>query len=215
MTPAQIDLFSLQIETPLPRMRPLDHEDIRNFADWLCDPEGFRLRPEQIRTKVWDQLFGYEIFAQFFGENGFIVRTPERVRVGVKNARTAADWEIIQQVFVKFLHQEPTAESAFRVFSASAHVKVEEPHTAAEFLQQFAVLPGIERPAALNYVKIADWEKEIRLVIEPSNLFPGQLFISWDSQFATSPDWDTFVPTFITVMENSARIFNLAMAPLK
>jgi hypothetical protein len=215
MTPSQIDLYSLQIDCPLPRPRPLEHEDVRKFSDWLCDPEGFRLRPDQVKMKVWDKLYGYEIFCQFFGENGFLVRTPDRVRVGVKNARTAADWEIIQQVFVKFLHHIAPAEGAFSNFSATAHVKLEEPFTTNGYLSRFAVIPGVERPAALNYVKIADWEKEVRLVIEPSNLIPGQLFISWDSQFSSNSDWDTFVPTFITVMENSARVLELSMAPLR
>jgi hypothetical protein len=215
MTPSRIELYSLQIETPVQRVRPLNHEDIQKFSDWLCDPEGFRLRPDQVKLKAWDQLFGYEIIAQFFGENGFLVRTPDRVRVGVKNARTSADWDIIQQVFVRFLQQESPPENAFRTFSASAHVKLDEPVTASEFLNRFAVVPGIEKPAALSYVKIADWEKEIRIVIEPSNLFPGQLFLTWDSQFEASQDWDTFVPALMTVMENSARIFDLGLAPLR
>jgi len=215
MTPCQIDLFNLQIETPLTKARPLEHEDIRKFSEWLCDPEGFRLRPDQVRLKAWDRLFGYEIYAQFFGENGFLVRTPDRVRVGVKNARTSADWEIIQQLFVRFLHQETAAESTFRNFSATAHIKMEAPFSASEFLQRFAVVAGVERPAALSYVKIADWEKEIRIVIEPSNMFPGQLFVSWDSQFAATQDWDTFVPILLTVMENSASIFDLQIAPLR
>ncbi len=216
MTPCQIELFNLQIETPLPRARPLDHEEVLAFTDWLCDPEGFRLRPDQVRVKTWDPAFGYEILAQFFGENGFLVRTPDRMRVGIKNARSAGDWEIVQQLFVRFLHQDTNPKpDLVRNFSATAHVKVDEPFTAAEFLQRFAVVPGVERPAALSYVKIADWEKDIRIVIEPSNMIPGQLFISWDSQFVANQDWDTFVPILLTVMENSAAIFDLQIAPLR
>ncbi len=216
MTPCQIELFNLQIETPLSRACPFYHEDIRAFSEWLCDPEGFRLRPDQVRVKSWDDLFGYEILAQFFGENGFLVRTPERMRVGIKNARTAADWEIVQQLFVRFLHLDIHAKpETIRNFSATAHIKVDEPFTAAEFLQRFAVVPGVERPAALSYVKIADWEKDIRIVIEPSNVLQGQLFVSWDSQFVDNQDWDTFVPVLLTVMENSASIFDLQIAPLR
>lgn len=215
MTPCQIELLNLQIETPLAQVRALNHEDIRTFSEWLCDPEGFRLRPDQVRVKTWDPVFGYEILAQFFGENGFLVRTADRMRVGVKNARSAGDWEIIQQLFVRFLHQEANARpDTVRNFSATAHIKVEEPFTAAEFLQRFAVVPGVERPAALSYVKIADWEKDIRIVIEPSNMLQGQLFVSWDSQFGANQDWDTFVPVLMTVMENSAAIFDLQIAPL-
>lgn len=215
ITSAQFELFSLQIDTPLSRIRPLEHEDTRHFQEWLCDPEGFRLRPDQVRLKAWDRLYGYEIMAQFFGENGFLVCSPDRVRVGVKNARTAADWEIIQGVFVRFLQQESPASGALRTFSASAHVRLDEPHTAETFLDRYAIVPEVERPAALSYVKIADWEKEIRIVIEPSNLIPNQLFLSWDSQFDGSQDWDTFVPSLLTVMENSARMFDLGIAPLR
>lgn len=83
---------------------------------------------------------------------------------------------------------------------------------ASEFLNRFAVVPGIEKPAALSYVKIADWEKEIRIVIEPSNLFPGQLFLTWDSQFEASQDWDTFVLASMTVMETGAHLRSRARA---
>jgi hypothetical protein len=214
MSSAQFHVFSLQIDSPLRRPRPLDHPDTRRFQEWLCDPEGFRLRPDQVRIKAWDQLYGYEILANFFGENGFLVCTPDRVRVGVKNARNAADWEIIQSVFVRLLQHESPPEGATRTFSASAHIRLEEPQTADTFLERFAVVPGVERPASLSYVKIADWEKEIRIVIEPSNVLPKQLFVSWDSQFGGTQDWDTFVPSLLTVMENSARMFDLGIAPL-
>ena len=93
-------------------------------------------------------------------------------------------------------------------------IRLEEPQTADTFLERFAVVPGVERPASLSYVKIADWEKEIRIVIEPSNVLPKQLFVSWDSQFGGTQDWDTFVPSLLTVMENSARMFDLGIAPL-
>lgn len=210
MPTSLIELYSLQIESPLPKVRTLNHAEVQGFSDWLCDADGFRLRPDQVKVKAWDALYGYEILAQFFGENGFLVRTPDRVRVGVKNARSAGDWEIIQQVFVRFLQRVEAAEGAPRLFSASAHVKLQE-QEAADYLARFSVVPGVERPAALSYVKIPDWEKEIRIVIEPSNLIPGQLFISWDSQFTGSQDWDTFVPILMTVMENSAGIFDLEL----
>jgi hypothetical protein len=210
MTPSLIEIYSLQIESPLPKVRTLNHAEVQSFSDWLCDADGFRLRAEQVKVKAWDALYGYEIAAQFFGENGFLVRTPDRVRVGVKNARSAADWEIIQQVFVRFLQRVEAADGAPRLFSASAHVKLQDQES-ADFLARFSVVPGVERPAALSYVKIPDWEKEIRIVIEPSNLIPGQLFISWDSQFTGSQDWDTFVPILMTVMENSAGIFDLEL----
>jgi hypothetical protein len=64
-------------------------------------------------------------------------------------------------------------------------------------------------------VRIADWEKDIRVLIEQSNLTPDSLFIAWDTQFTNSQDWDTFLASLPTMMENSAHSFGLGFEPLK
>jgi hypothetical protein len=84
-----------------------------------------------------------------------------------------------------------------------------------DFLAQFAQSGAIARPACLGYVQIADWEKDIRVLIERSNLVPDALFIAWDTQFVNAQDWDTFLGSLPTVMENSANIFELGFEPFR
>ena len=73
----------------------------------------------------------------------------------------------------------------------------------------------VNRPAALGYVTILDWEKDIRVLIEQSNVVPGGVFVSWDTQFVNAQDWETFIPTLPTLMDNSANLFDLGFDPFR
>jgi hypothetical protein len=100
--------------------------------------------------KRWDELYGYELSAQFFGENGTLVRTASSIKLAVRNARTAGDWTIIHQTLTRFytlMEFDPKSVSAL---STHAHVKfgtVEERDT---WLGRFSYSPLIGRPAALG-----------------------------------------------------------------
>ena len=211
-----IDIFGVQVEIPFPTPLGFRQADLEGFGASMCDTvKGLSLRPDQIRLKRWDELYGYELSAQFFGENGTLIRTASSVKLAVRNARTAGDWTIIHQTLTRFyalMEFDPKSVSAL---STHAHVKfgtVEERDT---WLSRFSYSPLIGRPAALGYVQIADWEKEIRVLIEQSNVVPAAAFIMWDTQFVNSQEWETFLGCLTSVMDNSVNVFDLGFEPLR
>ena len=84
-----------------------------------------------------------------------------------------------------------------------------------QWLGQFSYSPLVSRPAALGFVNIADWEKEIRVLIEQSNAVPDAAFIMWDTQYANTQEWETFLQSMPTMMENAVNIFDLGFEPLR
>jgi len=212
-----IDIFGVHVEVPFPAPLGISQAELEEFGAKICEPaKGLGLRPDQIRLKKWDELYGYEMSAQFFGENGTLSRTADRVKIGVRNARTAGDWTIIQQTLLRFytlMGFPPTTISA-----VSTHVHAKFPTTLErdQWLAQFSYSPRfIGRPAALGFVQIADWEKEIRVLIEQSNAVPDAVFVMWDTQFANMQEWETFLLSLPTMMENSVNIFDLGFEPLR
>ena len=99
--------------------------------------------------------------------------------------------------------------------SAHAHGKFPSVEERDAFLQRFSYSPMVNRPAALGYVTILDWEKDVRVLIEQSNVVPGGVFVTWDTQFTNNQEWDTFLSTLPNVMENSANFFELGFDPFK
>ena len=211
-----IDLFGLHVDVPFPAPLGFDTAELADFGAKVCDPVlGLGLRTEQLRVKRWDDLFGYEISAHFFGDNGVLTRTAERIKLGVRHARTQSDWNIIQQTFTRFYGLMEFAPDSLTALSAHAHTKFSSGEERDEFLKQYSFSPLITRPAALGYVQIPDWEKDIRVLIEQSNVVPDALFIAWDTQFPNEQDWESFIGSLTTMMENSANLFDLGFEPLR
>jgi hypothetical protein len=73
----------------------------------------------------------------------------------------------------------------------------------------------VNRPAALGYVSVLDWKKDIRVLIEQSNVVQGGVFVTWDTQFTNAQHWDAFIPTLPTLMDNAANLFDLSFEPLR
>ena len=126
--------------------------------------------PDQIRLKRWDELYGYEMSAQFFGENGTLTRTADRIKIGVRNARTAGDWKIIQDTLQRFYTLMDFPPESVTALSAHAHTKFPTTEERDAILQKFSYSPLFSKPAALGYVQVIDWEREIRVLIEASNV---------------------------------------------
>ena len=64
-------------------------------------------------------------------------------------------------------------------------------------------------------MQILDWEKDVRVLIEQSNVVPDAVFIMWDTQFTNDQDWETFLPTLSTLMDEAANFFDLSFEPLR
>jgi len=211
-----IELFGITIDVPFPAPLGYVQARLEEFGAKICDAEkGLGLRPEQIRVKRWDDLYGYEFTAQFFGDNALLTRTADRIKLNVRNARTATDWNVIHQTLLRFYTAMDFPRITISTVSAHLHAKFPSPGERDAYLGQFSHNMLIARAAALGYVRIADWEKEVRVLVEQSNVVPDAVFIAWDTQFVNAQDWDSFLGSLPTVMENSANLFDLGFEPFK
>ena len=211
-----IDFFGVHVDVPFSKPVGFAEAQLEAFGAALCDTsKGLSLRADQLRLKRWDDLFGYELHAQFFGENGTLTRTAERIKFGVRSARTAGDCKIICDTLVRFYQLLDFDPKTVTALSAHAHGKFPSTEERDAFLQRFSYSPMVNRPAALGYVTILDWEKDVRVLIEQSNVVPGGVFVTWDTQFVNAQDWETFVPTLPTLMDNSANLFDLGFEPFR
>jgi hypothetical protein len=211
-----IEIFGVAVDVPF--LTPLGYQSAKldDFAAKVCDPQtGLGLRPDQIHLRKVDDLFDYELKAVFFGDNGTLNRTADRVKLGVRNARTAGDWTIIQQTLGRFYALMKFPTTTLTVLSTHVHAKFPTPEERDGWLKQFSYSSQVARPATLGYVQIADWEKEIRILIEQSNAVPDAVFVNWDTQYTNGQDWETFLMSLPTMMENSVNLFDLGFEPLR
>lgn len=211
-----IEIFGIFVDVPFASPLGFTSARLEEFATKICDTKtGLSLRPDQIRLRKLDDLFDYELKALFFGENGSLTRTADRVKLGVRNARTAADWNIIHQTLTRFYTMMEFDEKTETHLSTHAHAKFDSAEERDRWLEQFSHNSLVHKPAALGYVRIQDWEKDIRVLIELSNAAPNCVFVSWDTQFVNKQEWDTFLNSLPRVMENSANFFELGFEPFK
>jgi len=211
-----IDIFGLHVDVPFLAPVGFQSAKLEEFGGQLCDPaKGLSLRVEQLRTKRWDELFGYEMSANFFGENGTFSRTAERVKLGVRNARTVGDWNIMRDTLQRFYTLMDFPATTVTTLATHVHAKFPSLEERDAWLGRFSYSPLISRPAAIGYVQIADWEKDIRVLIEASNVVSDGVFAMWDTQFGNEQDWESFLSSLPTMMENAANLFDIGFEPLR
>jgi hypothetical protein len=211
-----IEVFGVHLDVPFVPPLGFTKAGLEQFGAGLCDPAtGINLRAEQLRLKRWDDLFGYELSAHFFGDNGTLIRTADRVKLGVRNARTAGDWQIILQTLTRFYTLMDFEEKSVTTLSAHLHARFPSTEERDQWIGQFSHNALLTKAAALGYVRIFDWEKEIRVLIEPSNVVPDAVFCGWDTQFTNNQEWESFLGSLPTMMENSANLFELGFEPFR
>ncbi|MEQ1850573.1 MAG: hypothetical protein ABMA01_03175 [Chthoniobacteraceae bacterium] len=211
-----IEIFGVAVDIPFPTPLGFQTAKLEDFAAKICDAQtGLGLRADQIRLRKFDDLFDYELKANFFGENGNLNRTADRVKFGVRNARTDGDWKIIHQSLTKLYKLLEVEKASVTHLSTHVHAKFDTAEEREKWLGQFSHNSLVDKPAALGYVRIQDWEKDIRILIEQSNAAPNAVFVAWDTHFTNNQEWDSFLGTLPNVMENSANFFELGFEPFK
>ncbi len=211
-----IELFGFAIDIPFPRPLGYQQAKLEEFGACICDPaKGLGLRSEQVHLRRYDDLYGYELHAHFFGDNGSLTRTPERIKLSVRNARNAVDWNLVRETLGRFYALMEFPPESVTALSAHVHAKFDDAADLQAFMGGFDHGFGVMRPAGLGYVRIADWEKEIRVLMEQSNVVPDGIFVGWDTQYVNEQDWETFLFTLPTMMENAANLFGLGFEPFK
>ena len=211
-----IEVFGVHIDVPFLTPLGFSSANLEEFGASLCDSvHGINLRPDQIRLKRWDDLFGYEMTASFFGDNGTLTRTADRVKLGIRNARTAGDWNIILQTLTHFYTIMDFNQKTVTTLSTHTHARFPSIEERDQWIGQFSHNALITKSAALGYVRIFDWEKDIRVLIEPSNVVPDGIFCGWDTQFSNDQQWESFLGSLPTMMENAANLFEIGFEPFK
>jgi hypothetical protein len=212
-----IEFFGVHVDVPFPAPVGIQTAKLERFGAKICDPkEGLSIRPDQIRLKKWDDLFGYELAATFFGDNGQLTLASDRAKLFVRNARTQGDWNVIMQTLTRFYNLMEFEPNSATVLSCHVHAKFPSSDEREQWLNQFSHNALCSRAAALGYVKIFDWDKDIRVLIEASNVVQDGIFVAWDTQFDNNEDdWEAFLGSLLTMMENAANMFELGFEPLK
>jgi hypothetical protein len=209
-----IELFGVSIDLPLPVPVSMRESALEDFVRDLCDPQkGVGLRPSQVQLIGRDLLYQYELNATFFEGNGSIVRTAERMRVAVRNARNWADWQLVQQTLCKshaLVELDPKSVSNLAMQAQVRFVSLSERE---RYLRSFSSNRIVARPGALGYVRIPDWEYEVRVQIEDSNLIPAGVYIGADTQYRNDQDWESFIGSIPTMFAAAANSFGLGFLP--
>jgi len=212
-----IEFFGVHIDVPFPAPVGISGAKLEKFGAKICDTkDGLSIRPDQIRLKKWDDLFGYELTANFFGDNGQLTLASDRAKLFVRNARTQGDWNVINQTLTRFYNLMEFDAKTATVLSTHVHAKFPSVEARDEWIGQFSHNALCTKAAALGYVKIFDWDKDIRVLIEQSNVVPEGIFVAWDTQFDNDEaDWEEFLGSLFQMMENAANMFELAFEPLR
>ncbi len=211
-----IEVISVLIDIALPAPLGFQQARLDDFAAKVCDStKGLNLRPDQIRLRRWDDLFGYELVANFFGENGSLNRTADHVKFSVRNARTSADWKVICDSIQRLYGILQLPATTLTQLWVQAHARFESVETRDRWLQQFATTPLLARSGAVGHVRIPEWERDIRVLIEQSNAVNAAVFVEWSTQYANVQEWESFLPTIPTMLENAVNHFELGLEPLR
>ena len=209
-----IELFGVSIDIPLPVPMSMREAGFEQFVRDLCDPQkGVGVRPSQCQLLGRDLLYQYEFTATFFEGNGTIVRTPERLRAAVRNARNWADWQLVHRTLCRvhaLVELDPKSVSNLAMQAQARFISFPERE---RFLRSFASNRIVARPGALGHVRIPDWEYEVRVQIEDSALLPAGVYIGADTQYRNDQDWESFMGSVPTMFAAAANSFGLGFEP--
>jgi hypothetical protein len=209
-----IELFGVSVDMPLPVPVSMRETALEDFVRDLCDPQkGVGVRPGQCQLLGRDLLYQYELNATFFEGNATLVRTAERTRVAIRNARNWADWQLVQQTLSRVHALIALDPKSVSNLSMQAQVRFSSLSERERFLRAFAPNRLVARPGALGWVRIPDWEYEVRVQIEDSALLPAGVYIGADTQYRNDQDWESFIGSIPTMFAAAANSFGLGFEP--
>jgi hypothetical protein len=207
-----VETFALSVDVPLESPQSLQQAQIESFAQSLCDPtKGFGIRPAQCQLVNRDSLYQWEFQATLFDGNGTLVRVADRLRILIRNARTSQDWRVLHQALLRSFNLVTVHPGALSALSIQGQIRFPSPMEREKFLRPFAAGLNIARPGFLGSVRIPDWEHEVRVLIEDSNLIPNAISAGIDTPFSPQRDWDSFIESFPAVFENALNLLGLSV----
>src|SRR5882757_8792211 len=132
-----IEFFGVSIDVPFPAPLGFNQARLEDFGAKICDPlKGIGLRADQIRLRRTDELYNYELSAQFFGENGSLSRTAASIKLAIRNARNNADWNLIRETMVRFYNLMEFLPTSLTILSTHVHAKFDTLRERDDFLSQ-------------------------------------------------------------------------------
>lgn len=218
MLRAEVQQFSLGFEMPFGMALALLDSKLNEFTARLSDPEtGFGVRPEQIRMRQNDILYGYELTATFYGGNAVVVRDAQQVRLTLTGGRTASDFELIANAVERFCTiLEPQPPGMVCRLWANAHAAFATAEDAQKFFNRF--LPNdsethsagiISRAGAVGFIQTPDRSEHVRLMIEPSILFQDAAFLSFNTTVPLTDVNVTFMRELNGLIVEGCRVYGL------
>lgn len=209
-----IEIYGLNIDLPLSKPLSMRDPELDQFIRDLCDPvRGIGLRPSQVQLVNRDWLYQYELTATFFEGNGSLVRSPERLRLTVRNARNWADWQLVQQMVLRVHALLELDSKSVSNLTMQAQLRFPSLPERERYLRSLLPNRMVSRPGALAYLRIPDWEYEVRVQIEDSSMVPAGVYIGVDTQYRNDQDWESFVACMPTMFAAAANCFGLGFLP--
>lgn len=209
-----IEIYGVNIDLPLPKPLSMRDPELDEFIRALCDPvRGISLKPSQVQLVNRDWLYQYELTATFFEGNGSLIRNPERMRLTVRNARNWGDWQLVQQTVLRIHALVELDLKSVSNLTMQAQLRFPSFPERDRYLRSLLPNRTVSRPGALAYLRIPDWEYEVRVQIEDSNLVPAGVYIGVDTQYRNNQDWESFVGSMPTMFAAAANTFGLGFEP--
>ncbi|MBI3879417.1 MAG: hypothetical protein HY301_05060 [Verrucomicrobia bacterium] len=165
---------------------PFDKDRVRSTAELILKNFGeYGLRPNQVRQKIGDLLYDYDLSFSLFNTQAQFHFGHERVFVNVVNAKTAADAEIILQCVLRAIQCVDAKSIVKTNFQAASHALFASPAESSAFFAQFTDdAKGIVEGGRIIVVKEENWPGKVRLLFERSLTFPQGVFAMWTTEIA-------------------------------
>jgi len=140
---------------------------------------GYGLRSSAITQDVGDALFNYGVIIQLFNGSANFALRAEKFTANFQNLRTDEDLNIVFDCLVKSHESLFDRKIVANDLQAHIHAVFPQEGEREKFLARYAQPDkGIQSAGLVVYGRSDPWQREIRLQVERSNLFPTGLFVS-------------------------------------
>lgn len=212
MQSSDLKLFSASLDVTFPKPIRWTPE-IGEFAEKLHDVAGFTIPAGQIRSRMSDTLFDYELSANFFGGNATFSRTAERMVMTLNNGQTPEDARVILEVIRRF-GEYAIGRGFPSVLWITSHIGLGGVAERQSFLARFAPDSRVEHAGAVAYVRTDEFEEPVRFLFEPSFSYNDAVFAQWRFVLPIVDDWMAMIQKIMDSLPKVATVYGLEAAQL-
>lgn len=207
-------LFGIVLDVRAAKPRPFSQRSLEEILTRLVDTEqGLALKSEQVRLRQLDAGFEYEVKASLLNGNGVFIYDAEKSAVSISGGRTPADVKLLAEAAKRFLWTINVAAEDVGTLSVNTHARAESSDARTAFLRRFAEDDRIVAPGTLGYVRVEDWDTDVRFSVEQSIGVPDSLFVAWSTQFQGA-QWIDTVDHLTGMLESVAAVFGIQFEPV-